>query len=659
MSALAENLFTDSLEAVRLLNWLFEPDDLVCVVDKSNGWAGRVLPLSEIATPDFMAELAARNEAGADIYFSINPFLSGEVPEGRDSARYAANVKAIRCIAIDVDDNADAVMALLAQLTPDGWVQESSKGKFQKFWRVNASKAEFDAIVGALIAAGGDPKVKDLPRLMRLPGFRNCKPKYGPDFPRVTTVQESNHVATIDEFKPLLDRFKPAIDVPVKTALNDFLTWVKVEVGVGLAEELTGETISLGVNGDNCPFHESTHDGYSKNKPFGWFKADAGFPCFRCHQAGCDVGGDIFDFVALDKGLGKGEAIRQVINRKFGNRATAEAMFKLAQASEPAKSPEEPAEAASARGGVESIWDLATKVCDLEVVERAWLVDGLFAEGELTYLSGDFGSFKSFIAMFTAEAIATGKPLFNRATRQHSVIVLDRENSATTWTMRRKLIGDLAEDIPVRLLGRFTKVKAVELVDPRLLEACRRERPFIIIDSFQDFHDGLKEDKADDMTIVGHWLDGLIDAGAVGVLVLHHVPKNQKGRGGKYRGSTAIIGGAGAAMFVEKTGKTDVSITAFKTRDGEDIQLNLKLNFPENVGKITYTVNGETSEQSIRAKVIETIQNHPGESRNGIVKLVGGKRQNVLAVIEDLARVGLATVSKGAVFPAASERADF
>jgi DNA replication protein DnaC len=288
------------------------------------------------------------------------------------------------------------------------------------------------------------------------------------------------------------------------------------------------------------------------------------------------------------------------------------------------------------------LWERATKFANIPDAQYEWLADGWFPKGELIYLTGDFGSFKTFIAMFTAEAIASGKPLFNRETEQHPVLILDRENSRATLSLRRDIIGDLREDLPIRLLSRFTEPRAPELDNTELLALCKAEKPLVIVDSFQDFHDGLSESNPDDMTKVGHWLDGLIDAGAVGVIVLHHVPKNQNGRGGKYRGSTSIIGGAGAAFLVEKTSKFGVSISAFKTRDGENVSLDVTLKFPseaaieDKTGRVTYSVGGssEAKRDTLRDRILVYVKKHPGCSKRDVARNLEGKTATTYAVIK-------------------------
>jgi hypothetical protein len=294
------------------------------------------------------------------------------------------------------------------------------------------------------------------------------------------------------------------------------------------------------------------------------------------------------------------------------------------------------AKAAAAAKSAIPLWERATELWNIPDTQLEYLAENFLVRGEVTYLTGDFGVFKTFVSMFIAEAVATGKKLFGRETQQHNVLYLDRENSKATWFKRRNLVGDLREKLPVRLLSRFTETRAPELWEQDLKDACSAVKPLVIVDSLQDFHPGLSESSPDDMTKVSLWLNDLIDAGAVGVIVMHHVPKNQNGRGGKYRGTTSIMGGAGAAFLIELTGKTSVSVSAFKTRDGENVSFEVTFKFPpkaaeeDGTGRVTYEVSGGAgagvdAAPSARDRILRFLATCP----NGATKRDIGQRSGV------------------------------
>ncbi|WP_425481116.1 DNA-primase RepB domain-containing protein [Ahniella affigens] len=91
------------------------------------------------------------------------------------SKRRAQNVKAVRCLFVDLD-GAPLAPIRTAELPPQAII-ESSPGRFHAYWRVSGCP------LGAFRSAqqhlakrfGGDESVCDLPRVMRLPGFLHLK----------------------------------------------------------------------------------------------------------------------------------------------------------------------------------------------------------------------------------------------------------------------------------------------------------------------------------------------------------------------------------------------------------------------------------------------------------------------------------------------------
>jgi hypothetical protein len=147
----------------------------------------------------------------------------------------------------------------------------------------------------------------------------------------------------------------------------------------------------------------------------------------------------------------------------------------------------------------------------------------------------------------------------------------------------------------------------------------------------------------------------LIDAGAAAVLIIHHVPKTGKGKGGKYRGATAIPGGVGGALFVEKIGRLGVKIEGFKTRDGEDSAIELALAFPredeikDKSGRVKYSVvrSGLDRRSELQARILEYVRENavvPDKERpmaNSVAKALGGDRNEVYTMIKQLKNEGL------------------
>ena len=112
-------------------------------------------------------ELMRLNSMGAGIFVMVN--------KGDGRGRRAENVIGVRAPFVDLD-GAPLKPVLEAPLRPD-MIVETSPGRYQVYWKVNGIKlCEFSFFQQELAHRfGGDPKVKDLPRVMRIPGFFHLK----------------------------------------------------------------------------------------------------------------------------------------------------------------------------------------------------------------------------------------------------------------------------------------------------------------------------------------------------------------------------------------------------------------------------------------------------------------------------------------------------
>ena len=108
------------------------------------------------------------NAQGAGVFFTVNETDL----KGRD----AKNITRIRALFIDLDDP-DPNRTFNYYLPPSA-VIESSPGKHQAYWILHdhLPLQEFRSYQKALISMfGSDPKIHDLPRVMRVPGFIHQK----------------------------------------------------------------------------------------------------------------------------------------------------------------------------------------------------------------------------------------------------------------------------------------------------------------------------------------------------------------------------------------------------------------------------------------------------------------------------------------------------
>lgn len=159
---------------------------------KVNPKLARILsgPLSQHA--DTLADL---NEQGGGVYFAVN--------EQAGDGRNAGSTKHVRALFADLDG---------APLRPvrDFFIKphlivESSPGKYHAYWLVrNCPLAAFREAQKAIARRfGSDPKVHDLPRVLRVPGFQHRK---GEPF-QVRVIEQSEHEPY--QFQRLAKAFKP------------------------------------------------------------------------------------------------------------------------------------------------------------------------------------------------------------------------------------------------------------------------------------------------------------------------------------------------------------------------------------------------------------------------------------------------------------------
>jgi hypothetical protein len=123
---------------------------------------------------DHQEELARLNDDGAGIFFMVNAG-DGTVHEGEKTFRTSKNVVRVRANFIDLDGS--PLDPVLACPVPPSIVVCSSPGRWHAYWLINGEELDqFRPIQEQLITRfKADPSVKDLPRVMRLPGYLHRK----------------------------------------------------------------------------------------------------------------------------------------------------------------------------------------------------------------------------------------------------------------------------------------------------------------------------------------------------------------------------------------------------------------------------------------------------------------------------------------------------
>ncbi len=162
---------------IRYLRENFAREDRLAVVlinRNSGDVSQRFATAEKIATPGYQAHLRAANANGQDVYISVNT-LSLEA-----TGRTKTDIETIRHVYLDVDVGGRAAVdkILGSENMPNPHhVLNTSPDKYQIIWSVDGfdKQAAEDTVRGMAAQYGADAAVTDCSRVLRLPGFRNCK----------------------------------------------------------------------------------------------------------------------------------------------------------------------------------------------------------------------------------------------------------------------------------------------------------------------------------------------------------------------------------------------------------------------------------------------------------------------------------------------------
>jgi hypothetical protein len=177
----------------------FAPGDTIALLlRRENGErpTQRVVRFEQALAPRYLGWLAHENANGANVYVAANPLCSGSRRRTKES------IAEVRHLYIDIDKDGEArVAALLAStaVPKPTVVLSTSPNKYQVLWRVDGFAFEQQEATLKLLAVtfGGDSACTDCNRVLRIPGFLNCK--YSPAH-CVAVEYLSDSVSTPDDF---------------------------------------------------------------------------------------------------------------------------------------------------------------------------------------------------------------------------------------------------------------------------------------------------------------------------------------------------------------------------------------------------------------------------------------------------------------------------
>lgn len=155
----------------------YYPDDRIAVVliDRSTEAIEHEFRTARQVTGEkYQAHLRGANADGKDVYLTVNTLVDGA------HRRTKADIDEIRHVYMDIDTGGkEAVDKILAapEMPKPHSVLETSRGKHQLLWKVEGfEKQQVESLVRDLAAKhAADQAVWDCARVLRIPGFRNCK----------------------------------------------------------------------------------------------------------------------------------------------------------------------------------------------------------------------------------------------------------------------------------------------------------------------------------------------------------------------------------------------------------------------------------------------------------------------------------------------------
>ena len=163
--------------AHEFLTRCFHPGETVAILlrkEKPASTTQRIVRLEQVISPRYLAWLRYENHNGANVYVAANPLRPGSRNRTKDC------IAEVRHLYLDIDVDGENRIAALREsenVPVPTVILSTSPDKYQVLWRVEGF--DFDQQEGTLkllaIAFGGDSACTDRNRVLRVPGFRNCK----------------------------------------------------------------------------------------------------------------------------------------------------------------------------------------------------------------------------------------------------------------------------------------------------------------------------------------------------------------------------------------------------------------------------------------------------------------------------------------------------
>lgn len=206
--------------------------------------------------------------------------------------------------------------------------------------------------------------------------------------------------------------------------------------------------------------------------------------------------------------------------------------------------------------------------------EPQWIIKDLISERSTVLLYGPTQSYKSFIALQTALAIATGTDAYGSKTLAGKVFYCALEGKAhlkkarRSWRLAHSWDGSI-HNFYLGLAPLIAVDTEIQEFGDEIRKRCKEETPrLIIIDTLTKSMAGLNENDAGEAGQFIQFCDSLVEEFGCSVIAIHHTGKDKE-RGA--RGSSAFQ--AGFDTVIEVTAHREnkaVEVKVIKHKDAEE-----------------------------------------------------------------------------------------
>lgn len=537
-----------------------------------------------------------------DVYFGVNP-----TNQQKDQYHRAliSDVSAVNCLFAEFDgpdfDGKDAALDHVRSLRPLPSVVIDSGGGFHCYWLLrdtfiiedDAQRAYIRDVLYRWVAFVGGDVVKDLARVLRVPGTHNYKSDYGPQPPPVNFVfVDMTHVFTLAELVQML----PLPEEPKKRTAT---TTVDIDDSELLRKirdsKQAAKFVTLYDRGD--------FQGYKSNSEadaalcailIGWtggdtqrtdrlFRQSALFRPERWDSPRTD---GTYGSITLDFALKKATWFYEPRNQ-----ITAP-VFEEGPLDYLESPPEDDAgfftvpEVETATTEVAGWRWLTMEDAYSERPPREYIIEKLLSRPSLTMPYGSPGGLKTMLVMDMAMSVLSGQPFLEALpgiekvspfdTTPTPVMWIDVDNGERRSLDRMKALGkarNIPEDAPFYFVSFPTPpfiARKEDSTDFIIENVIAGNVGLVVFDNLGSISGGADENSSE-MVNVMSGLRRIAERGNCAVVVIHHRNKGNgvtTRKGNALRGHSSIEGALDLALLIQREeGEDAITIESTKTRD--------------------------------------------------------------------------------------------